>query len=177
MSNNYQPNRLIKPDKNKFKTVPKMFQIALYSNFSFFLLKTPPRTTDYRWPWSRYNWKPKCPWGRSLSGFRQCRSYYRLFNSPLFAPPSLICIYIFASMATTMLLSTYYRPAIDGECFFTRSASPAPRFSQTARSGFDLLISSETNGGPGLDYGVSWPAHDDIKVRACLFSRFLSYCV
>lgn len=151
MSNNYQPNRLIKPDKNKFKTVPKLFQIALYSNLSFFLLKTPPRT-DYRWPWSRYNWKPKCPWGRSLSRFRQCRGYYRLFNSPLFAPPSLICIYIFASMATTMLLSTYYRPAIDGECFFYLFClARSTLLSDCA----DLLISSETNGGPGLDYSVS----------------------
>lgn len=61
--------------------------------------------------------------------------------------------------------------------FFSFSASPAPRFSRTARSGFDLLISSETDRGPGLDNGVSWPAHDDIEVRLCSFSRFLSCCV
>lgn len=59
-------------------------------------------------------------------------------------------------MATTMLLSTYYRPAIDGECFFLL-VLPRP-----------LHGSLGQRGGPGLDYGVSWPARDDIKVCVCV---------
>lgn len=41
-SSNYRPIRLITPNKKKCKTVPKLFQIALYPNFSFFFFwKTP----------------------------------------------------------------------------------------------------------------------------------------
>lgn len=41
-SSNYRPIRLITPNKKKCKTVPKLFQIALYPKLSFFFFwKTP----------------------------------------------------------------------------------------------------------------------------------------
>lgn len=154
MSNNYQPNRLIKPDKNKFKTGPKMFQIALYSNFSFFLFKTPRGLTT----------------GDLGAGIIESRSALEEEVYRGFVSAAVIIGYsILRSSLLQASFAFIYSPAWPLLCccppitvprsmvssFFTCSASPAPRFSRTARSGFDLLISSETNGGSGLDYGVS----------------------
>lgn len=128
-----------------------MFQIALYSNFSFFVLKTPRGLTT----------------GDLGAGIIESRSALEEEVYRGFVSAAVIIGYsILRSSLFQASFAFIYSPAWPLLCCCPPITVPRSMVSSffylfcLARStvlsdSADLLISSETNGGPGLDYGVS----------------------